>query len=155
MQINFLLYPLTPEFLWTAPNLQVLHSLHLQLLRDTHILRVLWKLLRTREQTTLTSSSKLQIDTVRLVSYSPNKRKPILAACEKKYLLKIQASLSLNKRCYTFSEEYTIPKHAKIEPCETKFFHNEELDNHLHTFKEALQSIVYKVVDKDYCKGGK
>ena len=84
---------------------------------------------------------------VRLVCFSPQKRKLLQSAFEKKSPVKIEANLNTRKQLNTDSEEYTIPKNAKIMPSEIKFPFNEALDNQLHAVSEALQANIYTSVD--------
>lgn len=93
---------------------------------------------------------KLQMSddkSVRLVCFSPPKRKVLQTAYEKRSPVKIEANLNTRKRLYSDSEEYTVPKNAKIMPTELQFNFNEDLDNHLHVVNEALKANIYTSVD--------
>lgn len=84
---------------------------------------------------------------VRLVCFSPQKRKVLQSAYEKKSPVKIEANLNTRKRLNTDSEEYTIPKNARVTSSEIEFPFNESLDDNLHTVNQALQANIYKSVD--------
>lgn len=93
---------------------------------------------------------KLQMSddkSVRLVCFSPPKRKVLQTAYEKRSPVKIEANLNTRKRLYSDSEEYTVPKNAKIMPTELQLNFNEDLDNHLHVVSEALKANIYTSVD--------
>ena len=76
----------------------------------------------------------------------PQKRKVLQTAFEKSPI-KIRANCNTKKRLNTDSDEYTIPKNAKVMPSNVEFSYNEGIDNHLHSVKEALESNIYTSVD--------
>ena len=86
-------------------------------------------------------------ETVLLVCYSPPKRKVLQTAFEKKSPIKIQANLNTRKRLNTDSEEYAIPKNAKVTPSKLEFSYNKAIDDDLHSVQEALEANVYTSVD--------
>ncbi|KAL9976597.1 hypothetical protein ACROYT_G013918 [Oculina patagonica] len=76
------------------------------------------------------------------------RRKVLETAYEKRAEpVKIEANLNTRKRLNSYSEEYTVPKDAKIMPTELQFNFNEYLDNYLHAVNEALKAIIYTSVD--------
>lgn len=65
-----------------------------------------------------------------------------MAAFDRKIPLKLQVNRNNHKTEQLSSDEYTIPKHAKIEPCKINFEFNTSLDDHLKTVEEALEDEV-------------
>ena len=87
-------------------------------------------------------------ETVRLVCYSPPERKVLQTApLKKRSPIKIQANRNTKKRLNTDSDEYTIPKNAKVVPSNIEFSYDEAIDDHLHFVKEVLEANVYTSVD--------
>ena len=89
-----------------------------------------------------------QVEAVRTVCYSPQKRTNLNHAFLNRSAVKIVGvKHTPSKRFHTQEEEFTIAKHAKISPAFLSFSFNESFSNQLCTITQALGKDLYESVD--------